>query len=93
MPSAPSPRSTPRPSPTQSAPAWDVYAENVTRRNRLGDSIKISGISTFVAFNAPRIQNGQAIITAAPTVFDLGDAGTPGTITIGALFFLRHARL
>ncbi len=63
---------------------WEVYAENVTRRNRLGDSIKISGISTFVAFNTPRIQNGQTIITAAPTTFDLGDAGTPGTITVGA---------
>ena len=64
--------------------SWEVYAENVTRRNRLGDSIKISGISTFVAFNTPRIQAGLAIITDAPTVFDLGDAGTPATVVIGA---------
>lgn len=64
--------------------AWEVYAENVTRTNRLGDGIKISGISTFVSFNAPRIQAGLTIITAAPTVFDRGDAGTPATVVIGA---------
>ena len=67
-----SPRNTPRPSPTPNCVAWEVYAENVTRRNRLGDSIKISGIATFVAFNTPHIQNGQTIITAAPTTFNLG---------------------
>ena len=64
--------------------SWAVYAENVKVKNRLGDTINISGISAFIRANTPRIQAGLPILTAAPTIFDIGDAGTPGTITIAA---------
>ena len=64
--------------------SWEVYGENVSLRNRLGDSIKASGISHFVRSNTSRIQAGLAIIPTAPTVFDLGDSGTPGTMTLAA---------
>lgn len=64
--------------------AWEVYAENVKRKNRLGDSINISGIAVYCAFNVPRIQAGLARIDDAPTTFDTGDAGTPATVAFGA---------
>lgn len=63
---------------------WEVFAENVKRKNRIGDSINISGISTYVGFNQPRIQAGLAIVDDAPGTFDTGDAGTPAVLAIGA---------
>lgn len=36
--------------------SWDLYADNVTVTNPLGDQIKISGQNWFIAANTPRIQ-------------------------------------
>lgn len=52
--------------------AWDVYATNVSRINKLGDSIHLSGISEFIRSNTPRIQAGLTIVDDAPTTFDSG---------------------
>jgi len=62
--------------------AWDIYATNVSRFNRLGDSIHISGIAWFVACNTPRLQAGLSRVNDAPVNFDQGDIGT----TPNALF-------
>jgi hypothetical protein len=52
---------------------WGVYAANTTFRNRLGDTIKISGIANYVRSNTPRFQAGLPLIDDAPGTFDLGD--------------------
>lgn len=64
--------------------SWQTYGENVTKKNRLGDAIKLSGIAHYARSNVPRIQAGLPIVSDAPSVFDLGDTGSPGTLTIGA---------
>lgn len=74
--------------------AWGVYAANTTFRNRIGDTIKLSGIANYVRSNTPRFQAGLAVIDDAPTIFDIGDTSnsvldfnigtTTGTITLDA---------
>lgn len=74
---------------------WNVYGQNVSRRNRIGDSIHIAGISWYVANNVPRIQAGlPPVDTWGPiSEFNLGNptfvdasftaAGTTGTFDFG----------
>jgi hypothetical protein len=75
--------------------AWNVYAVNVSLKNRLGDTINVSGIAMFLRSNVSRIQAGLPIITDAPVLFDLGQTptefefvvapgATGGTMTITA---------
>ncbi len=49
--------------------AWNVYAANVSRTNRIGDSINITGIAWYVGNNTPRLQAGLAVVD------DLGGPG------------------
>lgn len=61
---------------------WATYAQNVARKNRLGDSINISGLAWYVACNVPRLQASLAVVDAAPTTFTLAGLTAPtGTIT------------
>ncbi len=73
--------------------AWNTYASNVTRKNRLGDTINITGIAWYVGNNTPRLQAGLAVVDSlgGPLfAYDLGNpnfgatdwdaAGTNGTI-------------
>lgn len=74
---------------------WNVYAANVSRQNRIGDSIHISGISWYIANNVPRVQAGlPPIDTFGGTAdFSLGNPtfvnatfeadGTNGTFNFG----------
>jgi len=54
--------------------AWDVYAANLDWKNRLGQSVKLTGLNHYVRSNTPRVQNAIAAIDDAPTVFTLGKA-------------------
>lgn len=54
--------------------SWTLYANNVMRPNKLGDMIKLSGISMFVRCNTPRVQAGLPVVTTGPSVFSLGSA-------------------
>jgi hypothetical protein len=60
--------------------AWRLYADNVPWTNPLGQSIFLTGQQHFLRTNTVRIQFGEAILDAAPTVFDLGTF-TPPTFT------------
>jgi len=62
---------------------WEVYGFNTTFRNRLGDTIQLSGIAAYNRSNSSRQQAGLAIIDDAPVVFDTGDAGTQVSLTLG----------
>lgn len=56
---------------------WAVYAQNVPLPDRLGDQRNVSGQNQFVRANAPRVQAGLAIISAAPTTFNIGNTPVP----------------
>ncbi len=51
--------------------AWDVYAENITFTNSLGQSYKITGFNHFVRSNIARQIYGLSIVSDGPTVLIL----------------------
>lgn len=55
---------------------WEIYAANVSRKNRLGDVIHLSGIAMFTRCNVPRIQAGLSIVDDGPSNFTVGDPPT-----------------
>jgi hypothetical protein len=61
--------------------SWAIYAANTSFKNRLGDSIKLSGIANYVRSNTPRVQAGLAIIDQGPPIFDTGDVNS-GILTL-----------
>lgn len=52
---------------------WENYAAQVSRKNKLGDTIYLTGQQMFVRCNVPRIQAGLAPVLDGPTEFNLGD--------------------
>lgn len=53
--------------------AWGDYGLAVAMKNRLGESIKISGFNHYVRSNAPRLFADEALVDAAPTTMSLPD--------------------
>jgi hypothetical protein len=39
---------------------WNAYAQSVSMKNKLGESIKLSGFNMYVRYNTFRIQNGNS---------------------------------
>jgi hypothetical protein len=63
---------------------WSTYAANVTKTNRLGDSINVSGVSWYTGNNTVLNQVGLPIVSDAPTIFDRGEQDFTGsTLTAG----------
>lgn len=53
--------------------SWENYASQVSRKNKLGDTIYLTGQQMFVRCNVPRVQAGLAPVLDGPTTFNLGD--------------------
>lgn len=62
---------------------WEVYNENVTLPNPLGDPINVGAMPHYVRSNVGRMQAGQARIDDGPAIFNLGDM-TPPVFTASA---------
>lgn len=60
---------------------WAVYAANITVKNKLGDSIKLSAMPMYIRCNVPRLQASLTAIDDAPTVLSLGDPVYQGEIS------------
>lgn len=62
--------------------AWEVYGDNITRTNKLGQQIKLTGFNHFMRSNAPRSQSDSTIIDAGPTTLTLvpADPTMVGTV-------------
>lgn len=58
--------------PTQRS-GWEIYAANVPRRNRLGDTIHLSGIAMYTRCNVSRIQAGLPVVDDGPNSYTIGD--------------------
>lgn len=62
--------------------AWNLYGSNVTMKNRLGEVIHLTGFNHYIRSNTWRLDLGQTIVDAGPTVFEL--PAKDGTIAITA---------
>lgn len=51
--------------------AWNLYASNVVMKNKLGESINLSGFNHYIRSNSLRKFLQIAIIDAGPVVFEL----------------------
>lgn len=56
---------------------WDVYADNVTITNRIGDQVNISALAHYIRSNVARLVNGLARVDDGPTTFNLGAYSAP----------------
>lgn len=51
--------------------AWGTYGTNVAMKNKLGETIKLSGFNHFIRSNVVRAQQQVAVIANGPVVFEL----------------------
>lgn len=51
--------------------AWEVYADSITRTNKLGAQIKLTGFNHFIRCNSIRLQAADSVIVAGPTTLSL----------------------
>jgi hypothetical protein len=56
--------------------SWQTYAQNVAMKNRLGESIFLSGMAHFIRSCSNNLQNGNVFVDTAPTTFTLGEKDT-----------------
>jgi len=60
--------------------AWNLYGSSVAMLNRLGESVFVTGYSHFIRSNMWRLDLGQTVVDAGPTVFELPEKD--GTLTV-----------
>lgn len=51
--------------------AWNLYASNVAMKNRLGETIYLSGFNHYIRSNVIRVLWGATPVDDGPTVFEL----------------------
>jgi len=61
--------------------AWNLYADNVNMKNRLGEVVNLSGYNHFMRSNVLRNRAGIGIVDDGPVVFELPEADTNFAIT------------
>ncbi|MBA7709082.1 hypothetical protein ES703_117990 [subsurface metagenome] len=53
--------------------AWDLYASNVPMKNKLGETIYLSGFNHYIRSNTALMRGGISTIDAGPVIFELPD--------------------
>jgi len=51
--------------------AWNLYASSVAMKNRLGESIYLTGFNHYIRTNSLILQSGLTLVDAGPTTFEL----------------------
>jgi len=54
--------------------SWEVYGDAITRTNKLGQQIKLTGFNMFVRSNTIRLQSADSVILPGPTTLTLPGA-------------------
>jgi len=61
--------------------AWNLYASNVAMKNRLGETIYLSGFNHYIRSNIERKRINIGVIDAGPVVFEIPAADPTFSIT------------
>lgn len=61
--------------------AWSTYGQNVSKKNRIGATINVSGQNWFIGSNSLRLRAGLSIVDDAPTEFSMATF-TPPTVSL-----------
>ena len=51
--------------------AWNLYADNVAMKNRLGETVNLSGFNHYIRSNVPRKQANSSVVDDGPVVFEI----------------------
>jgi len=51
--------------------AWNLYADNVAMKNRLGETIHLSGFNHYIRSNSILARHGLTLVDAGPVIFEL----------------------
>lgn len=62
--------------------AWNLYAQNVTVTNPLGEAIQLSGQQHFIRSNVPAMQAEIDPIDSGPTIYNLGEFTAPSNLVL-----------
>lgn len=60
--------------------AWNLYASSVAMKNKLGETVYLSGFNQYIRSNSILKVSGRTLIDAGPVIFEL--PATDPTITI-----------
>ncbi len=61
--------------------AWGLYAANVVMKNKLGESVNLSGFNHFIRSNSVRQRVGAPVVDNGPVVFELPAADPAFAVT------------
>ena len=61
--------------------AWGLYADSVAMKNKLGETIFLSGFNHYIRSNVIIVQTGGTIIDDGPTIFELPEKDPTLAIT------------
>lgn len=61
--------------------AWDLYASNVNMKNKLGETIHLSGFNHYIRSNSIRHVHSLGHIDAGPVVFEIPEQDAAFAIT------------
>jgi len=60
---------------------WNAYAAAVAMKNKLGETIKLSGFNHFIRSNAPIVRHGMTPVASGPAIHTLADQDPTFTMT------------
>jgi hypothetical protein len=61
--------------------AWNLYAASVAMKNKLGETIFLSGFNHYIRSNSLLLRDGDTIVDNGPTIFELPDQDPTFSIT------------
>lgn len=64
--------------------AWETYASAIAMKNRLGETIKLTGFQHFIRSNSLTLQQTNAMVKDGPTLLSLPDKDPTLAITASA---------
>jgi hypothetical protein len=62
--------------------AWNLYADSVSMKNKLGEVIKLSGFNHYIRSNVQPLRAGLTPIDAGPTQFELPETDATFAVTM-----------
>lgn len=63
--------------------AWNLYASSVAMKNRLGETIHLSGFNHYIRSNSFRVAYSKTPVDDGPVIFELPAADPAFTIALG----------
>ncbi len=61
--------------------AWNLYGTSVAMKNKLGETVYLTGFSHYLRSNIVLLQSGLTLVDAGPTIFELPEKDPTFAIT------------